>query len=185
MSPTITTDAGRRFPIGTLSGEFEVDGADVRGGNGVIVRVVPVKRTLKVSRMAMQGACSRRLVRVLVVIWVSAFSASRVAMAKSGDCESMDVSEVSSPDAQWVARVYGKICDDGQLSKDRYQVRFCPSDPTERDRWLAYKAAYHKWVTDMTAWSKTRSQDPSAAGPEPRAPTQPGGRAVDPSCQSR
>jgi hypothetical protein len=28
------------------------------------------------------------------------------------------------------------------------QVRFCPGDPAERERWLAYNAAYHQWTKE-------------------------------------
>jgi hypothetical protein len=62
------------------------------------------------------------------------------------------------------------------------QLRFCPSDPANRDRWVAYKAAYHQWVVDMAAWSRLVSQDPHTAGPKPVSPTPPEGRQPDASC---
>ena len=62
------------------------------------------------------------------------------------------------------------------------QLRFCPGDSAIRDRWLTYKSAYHQWVVDMATWSKLRSQDPRAAGPEPVAPKPPEGAQPDASC---
>ena len=184
-----------------------------------------------------------RLAGLLILICLSIFPGSRVALAADEGCERTDVSEVSSPDDHWVARIYGKLCDLGITSSAAVlvdlvraqvpdtpvtvlsidmpsnkglwprakwegagrivlelpsnanialqmanfqnidiQVRFCTGDPTERDRWLAYRAAYHKWIADMTAWTQARSRDPGTAGPQPRAPTPPGTRAVDPSC---
>jgi len=184
-----------------------------------------------------------RLAGLVILIGVSMLSESRVALAANESCERTDVSEVTSPDARWVARIYGKLCDLGITSSAAVlvdlvraqapdtpvtvlsidmpsnkglwphakwegagrivlelpsnanialqmanfqnidiQVRFCTGDPTERDRWLAYRAAYHKWIADMSAWTQARSRDPGAAGPQPRAPTPPGARPVDASC---
>jgi hypothetical protein len=62
------------------------------------------------------------------------------------------------------------------------QVRFCPAEPGVRDRWLAYKAAYHKWIQDIAAWSQASARDPGAAGPKPAQPTPPGGLKPDSAC---
>ena len=63
------------------------------------------------------------------------------------------------------------------------QVSFCPGDPAERERWLAYRSAYHKWVSDMAVWSQAKKRDPNAAGLEPVPPTPPPGANPDSSCE--
>ncbi|MFL6605063.1 MAG: hypothetical protein ACJ8R9_27540 [Steroidobacteraceae bacterium] len=62
------------------------------------------------------------------------------------------------------------------------QVRFCPGDPTERERWAAYRAAHHKWTRDMAAWSQMRNRDSASQSSKPVAPQPPEGRAPDSAC---
>lgn len=195
---------------------------------------------LSSARRTAKGHFSTRLLLV-AVFWSASCS---VFAEGANNCESLNISELTSPDAHWVARVYGKVCDLGLASsaavivdlarssslqtrtvilsvdmpsdnslwpKPRWessgklaiqlpsnanialqmatfqdveiQVRFCPTSPEERSRWLAYRAAYRKWVKDMSAWKESRRRDPSAGGSEPVQPTPPAGRAADSACQ--
>jgi hypothetical protein len=63
------------------------------------------------------------------------------------------------------------------------QVRFCATDPGERDRWLAFKAARRKWIEDMAKWARERQVNPSNAGPKPVQPEPPKASASDIACQ--
>jgi len=192
----------------------------------------------------MESVRRRWMVLALMLICASLLWWPHLTRAQDANkCERSDTTEFRSPDAHWIARLYGNICDLGIMSSAavkidlapaaapnssvtilsvdmpsdkphwpkpewesskkivvqlptsanialqmasfqsiEVQLRFCPGDPAIRDRWLAYKAAYHQWVVDMAAWSRSRNQDPRTAGPEPAAPRPPEGRQPDASC---
>ena len=199
----------------------------------------------EVNRIWSLVSCRARVVFGGIPLFASLLLVGRFALANdTNNCERMNTAEFKSPDAAWVAHLYGKVCDLGisssaavivdlartgaadagtsvfsidmpsdpslwprprwespklliiQLSSNvnvalqmsnfqdiRIQVLFCPVDPAKRNQWLAYRAAYHKWIEDMAAWSQTRKRDPGAAGPEPSQPMPPEGRKPDSSCQ--
>lgn len=201
-------------------------------------------RAWKVSALSTSNTRKGWMLLPLALTCASLFFRPNVAHAGDADnCEHIDASEFWSPDAHWVARLYGYICNLGIMSSAavkvdlvsaalpdspvtilsvdmpsdkrhwpepkwespqalviqlpssanialqmarfqniEVQLRFCPSDPAIRDRWLAYRATYHQWVVDMAAWSRLRNQDPSKAGPEPVVPKPPEGREPDASC---
>lgn len=149
-------------------------------------------------------------------------------------CTRTGASVMRSPDGEWVARVYGKLCDLGIESSAAVMVdlaraklpgsavtvlsvdmpsnkslwpkpiwvsakelliqlpasanvalqmaslqgiaislKFCPSASTDRGEWLAYRAAYHKWIEDTAAWIRTEKRNPRTAGPKPVQPKPP------------
>jgi hypothetical protein len=49
-------------------------------------------------------------------------------------------------------------------------VKFTPSDPAERARWIEYERARADWADQMIAWDRKRAADPSSAGPPPPTP---------------
>lgn len=58
-----------------------------------------------------------------------------------------------------------------RLQDIEIQVKFCPSK--DRQRWLAYKAAYREWLKKLEAWIRAEKQDSGAAGPKPTRPRAP------------
>lgn len=183
------------------------------------------------------------LVALMLIYAALLFRPNPTRAEDASKCDRTDSAEFWSPDARWVVRRYGNICDLGIMSSAavkldlalatspnssvtilsvdmpsdklqwpkpewesskkiviqlpssanialqvasfqniEIQLRFCPGDPANRDRWVAYKAAYHQWVVDMAAWSRLQNQDPHTAGPKPVSPTPPEGRQPDASC---
>ena len=62
------------------------------------------------------------------------------------------------------------------------ELSFCPADPADRSRWLAYKAARHQWIKDTTAWTELKKRDPTIPAPKPTQPKPPAGAETIPVC---
>jgi len=84
------------------------------------------------------------------------------------------------PKAYWQAanRILIIVSNHSELSLQmaRYQgvdveVRYCPDDPVERRRWLQYKEARAKWVSDTAKWFDQKKVNPQLTTPKPVEPS--------------